>query len=222
MFEFLAGYDSRLGRQVEFLLQVDRLKQVERRTRISGGSRPENSAEHSWHAALAALILAEHANVRALNLSRVVEMLLIHDLVEIEAGDTFVYDEHLEAEKRFRESQAAARLFAVLPPDQAMYVRELWEEFEARQTPEAQYAAAVDRLLPILLNFVNRGRLWQEHGISAQRVRSRNQHIQEGSTELWQLVETVIGEAVARGFLPERDAPPEKRAKAGGQDQGRL
>ncbi|MCS7239048.1 MAG: HD domain-containing protein [Thermoguttaceae bacterium] len=202
-FEFLEGLSLRLRQQIEFLTVVDRLKEVQRRTYIVGGNRRENSAEHSWHAALAALVLAEWGRTSngGLDLAKVVQMLLVHDIVEVEAGDTFVYDEHLEPQKKEVERQAAERLFSLLPPDQAVKFRSLWDEFEARQTREAQFAAAIDRILPILLNFVNRGRLWQENGIDAGKVRRKNAHIREGSEKLWDLAATIIDEAVARGFL---------------------
>lgn len=202
MFDFLEALSPRLRRQVEFLVVADGLKRVERRTAIAGGLRRENSAEHSWHAALAAMVLAEHAQLGAkLDLCKVLRMLLVHDLVEIEAGDTFVYHEELDEQKRQAEKLAADNLFGQLPPDQAATFRQLWEEFEQRQTPEAQFAAAVDRILPILLNFVNEGRLWQDHGIREEQVRRRNEHIWQGGETLGQLAWAMIDEAVRRGFL---------------------
>ncbi len=203
MLEFLEVLGHRLREQVEFLVTVDTLKRVERRTSIVGGHRRENSAEHSWHAALAAMILAEYAQVgKQLDLAKVLRLLLIHDLVEIEAGDTFVYDEELNGLKRQAEELAAANLFGRLPPDQAEEFHRLWEEFEARATPEAKFAAAVDRILPILLNFVNEGHLWRENRIYAAQVRRRNDHIHLGGEILGQLASALIDEAVRRGFLP--------------------
>lgn len=207
--EFLEPLGGRIRQQIEFLVRVDSLKRVERRTWIVGGQRRENSAEHSWHVALAALILAEwgRADGSPLDLDKVIRMLLVHDIVEIEAGDTFVYDEHLEEKKKQAERAAAERLFGLLPPDQAEQFRGLWEEFEARETPEARFAAAIDRILPILLNYMNRGRLWQVNNIDAATVRRRNAHIREGGEKLWELASQVIDQAVACGYLaPKREA----------------
>lgn len=208
MFDFLQRLSPRLHRQIEFLLTLDCLKNVERRTWVTGQDRRENSAEHSWHVAVAALVLSEYASSAEINLEKVIQMLLLHDIVEIEAGDTFLYDEHSNQDKKSREQEAASRLFGLLPDDQAAAFRSLWEEFETRQTPEAKFAAAVDRILPILMNFARKGQLWQEHGVKAGLVRSRNRHIEEGSKTLWDVVNTVIDEAIARGFLEPGETEP--------------
>jgi len=201
MFEFLRELSPRLHAQIEFLMTLDQLKNVERRTWITRQDRRENSAEHSWHVAVAALVLAEYARSSNIDLGKVVQMLLLHDIVEIKAGDTFVYDENLDQGKKSREEEAAHRLFGLLPPDQGAVFRSLWEEFEARRTLEARFAAAIDRLLPILMNYARGGQLWREHGITAERVRSRNRHIEEGSKALWEAVNAVIDRGVAHGFL---------------------
>ncbi len=195
---------DRLQRQIEFIHAVDRLKKVERRSLVSDGSRRENSAEHSWHVALMAILLAEYAN-QPVDLAKVVVMLLIHDIVEILAGDTFVYDESRGLEKKLREAEAAARVFGLLPEDQASWLRELWEEFEQRETNEARFAAAIDRVQPIILNLANRGRVWQEHGITLDRVLDRNAHIVEGSEELWVLVKKALSLGEKQGFFTQKE-----------------
>jgi putative hydrolase of HD superfamily len=192
--------DPRLGAQLAFLLEADRLKQVERQTRIVGDVRRENSAEHSWHLALFALVLAEHAD-EPVDLGRVLAMLLLHDLVEVDAGDTFIYDEDGLASKAEREHAAADRLFGLLPADQAGRLRSLWEEFEERQTADARFAGALDRLQPVLLNHANDGGGWREHGVEASRVRAVNGRIAEGSGALWTAALARIDDIVARGLI---------------------
>lgn len=195
-----AGEDERLARQIAFILEIDRLKGVLRRTLLVDRSRRENSAEHSWHIALAAVLLAEHA-AETVDLGRVVTMLLVHDLVEIDAGDTYVYDAGAALDKAAREERAAERLFGLLPPDQAAELRALWEEFEARATPEARFAAAVDRLQPILHNAATEGHTWRQHGVVRAQVEAVNRHIADGAPDLWKLVRRLLDEAVARGHL---------------------
>jgi putative hydrolase of HD superfamily len=191
---------DRLARQLEFVLEVDRLKTVLRRTLLTDRSRQENSAEHSWHIALMAVVLAEHA-AEEVDVGRVVRMLLVHDVVEIDAGDTYVYDAVATADKVEREERAAERLFGMLPADQAAEVRALWDEFEGRATPEARFAHAVDRLQPILHNFATEGVAWRRHGVTADRVEAFNRHMAEGSESLWRHARRLIAEAVERGFL---------------------
>ncbi len=193
--------EDRLVRQIEFILEIDKLKGVLRRTYLPAGRR-ENSAEHSWHLAMAALVLAEHARQKV-NIARVVHMLLVHDIVEVDAGDTFLYDEAAQEQKADRERQAAERIFNLLPADQADWVRGLWDEYEQQQTPEARFAYAVDRFQPILLNYTCRGRMWREHGVTASRVRARNRPIEAGSVPLWEHAQSLIEDAVRQGFLPE-------------------
>ena len=194
---------DRLARQMEFILEIDKLKQVLRQTSLADGSRRENDAEHSWHLAVMAVLLAEYAAEPQLDLARVVKMLLVHDVVEIDAGDTYHYDEAGNRDKAEREQAAADRLFALLPADQEAELRGLWEEFEARQTPEARYAAALDRFQPNLLNYRTQGRLWREHGVTSAQVIARNCHMAEGAPALWQYAESLIHDAVAKGYLEE-------------------
>ena len=192
--------EADLHAQLEFLVEVDRLKGVLRRSYVLAGERRENSAEHSWHLALAALLLVEHAN-EPVDLARVVAMALIHDIVEIDAGDTFVYDEQGALDKSDREQRAASRLFGLLPEPQGKHMRALWDEFEARETADARFAAALDRLLPILANLATDGRSWREHGIALERVLARNATVGEGSRVLWSEVQTRLLAAEARGVF---------------------
>ena len=191
---------ERLERQLAFLIEIDKLKDVVRRNYLAHGGRRENTAEHSWHLAMAALVLAEHAE-EPVDLERVLPMLLVHDLVEIDAGDTYCYDPVAHLDKAERERCAADRLFALLPAEQGAELRELWEEFEERATPDARFANAVDRLMPVLHNYHSEGRAWREHGVDAGQVLERNRPIGEGSAALWQKVRAAIEDAVERGLL---------------------
>ncbi len=193
---------ERLHRQIAFILEIDRLKSVLRRTYLVNDPRHENSAEHSWHLAMMALLLAEHANVEV-NLLSVLKMLLVHDIVEIDAGDTYCYDAVGSEDKAAREEQAAQRIFGLLPDDQQAELHQLWTEFEARVTPEAKFAAALDRLMPILHNYHTEGRSWIDHRITSAQVRERNRHAEEGSETLWAYVEEIIADAVKQGYLTE-------------------
>jgi putative hydrolase of HD superfamily len=195
--------NDRLARQIDFVLEIDKLKRVVRQTWHLDHSRKENDAEHSWHLAVMAVLLAEYAAEPGLDLARVVGMVLVHDLVEIDAGDTFVYDEAATRDKPEREQRAAERIFSMLPEDQAAEVRGLWEEFEARRTPEARYAAGLDRLQPLLHNYHTEGRTWREHGVTSADVLARNRHMAEGAPRLWQFAEGLIRDAVRRGYLAE-------------------
>lgn len=193
---------ARLTRQIEFIVEADKLKEVFRQTINSQSRRAENDAEHSWALCLCAIVLAEHANCgRSLDVLRVLKMVIIHDLVEIDAGDTFAYDTVRMADQHAREAVAAERIFGLLPPDQAREFRAIWDEFEARETPEAQFAAAVDRFQPMLLNCRTEGAAWNRHGITQDRVIARNQHIAEGCTELWAYAQQMVQTAVAAGHL---------------------
>lgn len=198
----LSGSAARLARQIEFIVEVDKLKEIFRQTVTTQSRRPENDAEHSWHLCLCVIVLAEHANAgAALDVLRVLKMVIIHDLVEIDAGDTFAYDTAGMANQHEREAVAAERIFGLLPPDQAREFRALWDEFEARATPEAQFAAAVDRFQPMLLNCRTQGAAWKKHGITQDRVIARNQHIAAGCRELWTYAERMVQAAVDAGHL---------------------
>lgn len=199
--------EERLERQIRFILEIDRLKSVLRRSYLVAGDRLENSAEHSWHVAVMAVLLAEHANC-PVDASRVVKMLLVHDVVEVDAGDTYVYDRSGVAGKAEREARAAGRLFGILPEDQARELRGVWEEFEAGRTAEARFAAALDRLMPVLHNCFTAGRSWREHGITADQVIARNSAITDGSEKLWQYARALIADAVAKGNLAPASQRP--------------
>jgi putative hydrolase of HD superfamily len=191
---------NRLAQQIAFIVEIDKLKRILRQTLLTDASRQENSAEHSWHIALMAIVLAEYAPAEV-NLLQAVKLLLIHDLVEIDAGDTFCYDLSGNQSKAQRELAAADRLFGLLPPEQGAGLRSLWEEFEAQLTPEAKFAVALDRLQPILNNQQTGGASWQKHGITSGQVLGRMQPVQEGVPELWPLVKQVVADCVAAGYL---------------------
>ena len=193
---------DRLNQQIAFILEIDRLKSVLRRSYLVNDPRRENSAEHSWHLAVLAMVLGEYANAEV-NQAHVIKMLLVHDVVEIDAGDTYCYDAAGNDSKADRERLAAGRLFGLLPDDQRDEMRGLWEEFEARATPEAKFAAALDRLMPLLHNYHTQGRSWREHGITEAQVLQHNQHVGDGSAALWAYVEAMIADAVGRGYLTE-------------------
>ena len=197
---------ERLERQIAFLIEADKLKTILRRNRvITDPARRENDAEHTFHLALMATTLAEYADA-PVNLARVLKMLLVHDLVEIDAGDTFMYDPQAMAGKDERETAAAARIFGLLPEDQGREFRELWEEFETRQSDDARFAAALDRLHPLLGNCHTQGGAWKEYGIRAPQVYARNERISEGSRELWKYARGLLEEAIRRGDLEEDGA----------------
>ena len=193
--------ESRLERQVAFLVEADKLKRVLRQSVISGKQRRENSAEHSWHITLMALVLAEHAAAPGLDLLQVLRMLILHDLVEIDAGDTFVYDEAARRGQQEREERAAERIFGLLPGEDGARLRAAWDEFEAHESPEAKFARALDRLQPLLLNYVNEGFGWQRHGVRAEQVRALNRVIEDGAPKLWRFASELIDDAVRRGYL---------------------
>jgi putative hydrolase of HD superfamily len=193
---------DRLQQQIQFLVEIDRLKQVFRQSSLMDGSRLENDAEHSWHFAMMALILAEHAK-ETIDLNRVLRMALIHDIVEIDAGDSFVYDDAAMATKTMRELAAAERIFNILPDEQAREIRALWDEFEEQETPEARFAGAIDRLCGLLSNYQSGGGGWKRHNVSASRIRQRNSHIAEGAPALWDLAQEFIADAVKQGWIEE-------------------
>jgi putative hydrolase of HD superfamily len=192
---------KRLKSQIEFILEVDKLKKILRQTTLLDRSRQENSAEHSWHIALLVLVLSEYAETDNLNLLRVIKLLLAHDLVEIDAGDTYCYDESGLQDQKEREARAADRIFNILPEDQAKSFRSLWHEFEDRKTPESKFANALDRFQPLIHNYFTQGHTWRQHGIQKKQVLSRMQPVEEGSSFLWDYVTALIDDAVEKGYL---------------------
>ncbi|EJK2113612.1 phosphohydrolase [Vibrio navarrensis] len=192
---------QRMEKQLALLMELDKLKAVLRRTRVkSADKRLENSAEHSWHVALMALLFAEHAN-EPVDISRVVKMLLLHDVVEIDAGDTFVYDAAASEQQAEKELAAAQRLFDMLPDDQRDELSALWHEFEEAQSAEAKFAKALDRLIPMLLNFHNQGQSWREHGVTREQALTINRKIELGSHALWEKAQEIIEQATQNGWL---------------------
>ncbi len=191
-----------LEQQIAFIIEIDRLKTVLRQNAIADGSRRENSAEHSWHVAMMALLLSEHA-AQQVDTARVIELLLVHDLVEIDAGDTFAYDQAGTATQEARERRAAERLFGLLPAVQAQQLRARWEEYNAEETPEARFALAVDRLMPMLHNALTEGCAWRANQVTADRVRHRAESIHRGAPALGEFARRTIDAAVQAGYLPE-------------------
>ncbi|MGD8277020.1 MAG: HD domain-containing protein [Gemmatimonadota bacterium] len=198
--------NDRLQDQLRFIVEIDKLKSVSRRTRLIDGSRRENSAEHSWHLGIMAVLLAEYAP-DAIDRARVLELVLLHDLVEIDAGDTFAYDVAGNVDRLERERAAADRLFGLLPPDQAARCRARWDEFEAGDTPEARFALALDRLQPLLQNVAANGGAWRSHGVSREQVLERMRPIRDVSDTLWRFVQESLEEVWERmGGTDERRA----------------
>jgi len=195
-----AADEGPLARRIRFALEADRLKAVLRRTRLVDGSRLENSAEHSWHVALLAVLLRDAAP-DGVDHARVLRMLLVHDLVEVDAGDTFCYDADANLGREDREQAAAARLFGILPAEQARELAALWEEFEAAESPDARFAAALDRFQPLLLNFHGGGGSWREHAITRAQVLRRMDPIREGAPALWPLVLDVVDRSCQAGWI---------------------
>ena len=192
--------NARLAQQLAFIIEIDRLKNVIRRAPLIDGSRRENSAEHSWHLALMAMVLAEHVD-EPVDVGRTIRLVLVHDIIEIDAGDTFAFDLTGYLDKAEREEVAATRIFGLLPGDQAAEFRALWDEFEAGQTAEARYANALDRLMPLLHNYLNEGGVWRENGIGADKVRQRMAPVEQVSAELGELVESFVQAAVEHGYI---------------------
>lgn len=193
---------ERLEKQMEFILEADKIKQIGRQTYLSDGVRKENDAEHSWHLALMALLLQEHSN-QELDILKVITMVLIHDMVEIDAGDTYAYDEAGHATKRDREVAAAERIFGILPQDQNEYLRQLWEEFEQYETIEARFAHMLDNFQPLMLNDASDGRSWVEHKVKKSQVLKRNARTAEGSAVIMEEVRRIVDKHVTKGHLQD-------------------
>lgn len=191
---------ERLAQQLQFVTELDRLKRVLRQTLLLDASRRENSAEHSWHLALMALVLREYAPAGT-DLVRVLKMLLLHDVIEIEAGDTFCYDAQANLDKAAREQVAAAHTFGLLPDDLHLELRALWEEFETGETTEARFANALDRLQPLLHNFHTQGGTWRAHNVTKTQVLARMAPIEQGAPSLWPYVLGLIDEAYEAGYI---------------------
>ncbi|AMM52611.1 phosphohydrolase [Rufibacter sp. DG15C] len=192
--------NERLLKQIEFIKEIDKVKYIQRKTKLFNSDRNENDAEHSWHLALMVLVLAEHSN-QPIDVLKVLKMVLIHDIVEIDAGDTFIYDTQKSHSNTDEERLAANRIFGLLPKEQAEEFFAVWEEFEAGETDEAKFARAMDRLAPLLQNTSNNGGTWQEFGVEYAKVYEKKSVIKEGSDTIWNYAEGLINESVEKGIL---------------------
>lgn len=191
---------KRLKKQMEFIIEVDKLKDIIRQTNLTNGERKENDAEHSWHLALMAVFLSEYAK-EPVDVLQVIKMVLIHDLVEIDAGDTYLYDEAGNGTKAAREQKAAERIFNILPGDQAEELFQLWQEFEDRKTPESKFANTLDRIQPVLLNDATEGRAWREHDVCIDQIMSKNEYTSQGSDALWAYIQEVFEKNIENGNI---------------------
>lgn len=191
---------DRLQKQMEFIVEVDKVKKIMRQTYLSDASRKEDDAEHSWHLALMAVLLKEYSN-EEVDLTKVIPMVLIHDLVEIDAGDTYAYSGESAAVTEARERKAAERVFGILPEDQGKVLRDLWEEFETYQTPEAKFAHVLDNCQPMLLNDASNGLSWTEHQVRKSQIYKRNEHTAEGSRKIWNYMQSLIQKHIELGHV---------------------
>lgn len=191
---------TRLEQQINFIMEADRLKSIVRQNYLADGSRREDDADHSWHLALMCALLSEYSNDK-IDVLKTMTMVLIHDMVEIDAGDTYAYDSKANVSKQQRELEAADRIFHLLPDDQAEEMRMLWDEFEEGNTPEARFAATLDRVQPFLLNAASEGKSWREHGVSFSQVMKRNEVTPFGSETLWNYQYEMMKEQVEKGNL---------------------
>lgn len=191
---------SRFEQQMRFLVEIDQMKNVLRQTLLADGSRRESDAEHSWHLAMYAMLLSEYAP-EPVDVSRVIRMVLVHDLIEIYAGDTFCYDKEGNRDKAAREAAAADRLYALLPADQAGEYRALWEEFDRMDTPDSRFAAALDRVQPIINNYLTEGHTWKLGHVTSAQVYERMAPVKNGLPEAWKVVEWIINTSIEKGFL---------------------
>lgn len=193
---------ERLEQQFRFFREIDKEKEIFRQTYLADASRKENDAEHAWHMAIMAILLSEYANAE-IDVLKTVLMLLIHDIVEIDAGDTYAYDEAAKATQSEREERAAARIFGLLPADQGEKLLALWREFEARETPEAKFARTLDNLQPMMLNDASEGLAWREHEVRLSQILKRNERTAEGSEQLWDYAKTFLRENLQKGNIIE-------------------
>lgn len=191
---------QRLEQQIRFIVETDKVKNIFRQTYLADGKRKENDAEHSWHLALSAVLLKEHMEAEV-DLTRVMIMVLVHDLVEIDAGDTYAYDAEGAVTKREREVKAADRIFGILPEDQGAYFRSLWDEFEAYESADAKFAHLLDNFQPLLLNDASDGRSWAEHGVHKSQVCKRNERIPETSGIVWEKMLEIMDKHIEKGHL---------------------
>lgn len=189
-----------LKKQMEFILEIDKSKQIIRQTYLADASRKEGDAEHAWHMAIMAFLLSEYSN-NEIDVLKVMKLVLVHDLIEIDAGDTYAYDADANKDKEQREKKAADRIFNLLPEKQAVELRGLWDEFEAYETPEAKFAHTLDNIQPLLLNDASGGKSWREHEVRKEQVLNRHKRTSEGSEILWKYCEDIINKHVELGNL---------------------
>ena len=195
--------DERFEQQLKFLAEIDKMKSVFRQTVLIDKSRREDDASHSWHFAVMAMMLAEHCADQSVDFNRVVKMALVHDLIEIYAGDTFAYDAAGNTDKQLREEAAADKLFSLLPQDQGQEIRALWEEFDAERTPDAKYACAIDRLQPFVNNLMTEGHTWKRHGVTAAQVYKRMDPIRAAMPDIWDFIVKSIDDCIRKGYITE-------------------
>ncbi|GFN34571.1 HD domain-containing protein [Tepidimicrobium xylanilyticum] len=193
---------ERLLKDIDFIVELDKMKSVLRQTSLIDNSKRENDAEHSWHISVMALVLAEYANEK-IDICKVIKMLLVHDLVEIYAGDTFCYDKQANMNKRERELKAADKIFGMLDEDKGSELRRLWEEFEEMKTKEAIFAASMDRLQPFFNNYYSGGGTWKKFNIPKGEVYKRIAPLKEASDELWQIAINMIEDACRKGYITD-------------------
>ena len=195
---------DQLLQQINFIKEIDKIKYIQRKTKLFHSDRPENDAEHSWHLAMMTIVLAEHSDV-PVDVLKVLKMVLIHDIVEIDAGDTFIYDTQKSHSNTENELMAAKRIFGLLPDEQANELIAIWQEFEAGETPEARFAKAMDRIEPLLQNTSNNGGTWREFDVDYSKVFEKKKVIAQGSATLWKFAENLLNESVEKGILKKTD-----------------
>ena len=196
----MISMDDRLKEQIDFILEIDKMKEILRQNYLADGSARANDADHSWHLAMLALILSEYSNEKV-DVTRVVPMVLTHDLVEIDAGDTYAYDEAGALTKEKREKAAADRIFGILPKEQGTWMRGLWDEFEACNTPESKFAHVLDNSLPLFLNHAAGGISWKEHKVKRSQIYKRNRITGDGSAKIWEYMQELIQENINKGNI---------------------
>lgn len=196
----MISMDDRLKEQIDFILEIDKMKEILRQNYLADGSARENDADHSWHLAMMALILSEYSNEKV-DVTRVVPMVLTHDLVEIDAGDTYAYDEAGALTKEKREKAAADRIFGILPKEQGTWMRGLWDEFEACNTPESKFAHVLDNSLPLFLNHAAGGISWKEHKVKRSQIYKRNRITGDGSAKIWEYMQELIQVNINKGNI---------------------
>ncbi len=192
---------GRFQKQLDFIIEIDKAKQILRNTLLADSSRLENDAEHMWHMAVAAMVLSEYTDSKELDMQKVLRIILLHDVIEIYSGDTFAYDVKGQVGKEDREREAAEKLFAILPEDQAVEFKSLWDEFEDGVTDEAKFALAMDSFMPTLHNYITKGQQWRHFDVSSKHVLAKNERIAKSSGFLWKYIQHIVEDSVKKGYL---------------------